>query len=168
MAARNDHFWCDIQFEVGLLPIDDASKADLSMGGCLDDNVEKRSCCKTVLIGPLLDGYIGQLAMQFNHKISRGKNTGLQESTNIFFPYHIFIQFAKLVKGYGGDFIPRRDKKGEIKDLLITINSQETTKMVWHPRRLNGCNFLSKRKFIKVPAENGKQTLRYDGYTCGY
>ena len=38
-------------------------------------------------------------------------------------------------------------KKGELKDLLITINSQETTKMVWHRRRLNGCNFLSKRKF---------------------
>ena len=30
MTARNDHFWCDLQFKVGMSPIDEASKADLS------------------------------------------------------------------------------------------------------------------------------------------
>ena len=129
---------------------------DLSMGGCLNDEVEKRSCCKTIIIGPLLDGYIGQFGMEFKNKIGRGKNTGLQQSSTLFFPYQIFIQFSKLAKGYGGDFTSSRDNKGVLKDLVVTITSQETSKMVWHPRRLCGSNYLVKRKFKKLCLEGKK------------
>ena len=152
MAERNDRFWHGLQFGADMLPIRELKNKDLSgcLGGCINDEVEKRSCCKTVIIGPLLDGYIGQLGMEFINKIGRGKNTGLQQSSTLFFPYQIFIQFAKLAKGYGGDFTSSRDNKGVLKDLVVTITFQESSKLFWHPCRLCGSNYLVKRKFKKL------------------
>ena len=91
MAARNDRFWCDLQFKGGMLPLDEASKADLSMGGCLDDNVKKRSCCKTVLIGPLLDGYIGQLGMQFKNLVE--EKTPVYKS-QLIYSFHTIYSYS--------------------------------------------------------------------------
>ena len=70
MAGRNNRFWSDLQFTAGMLPTKDLSKADLSMGGQLDDEVEKRSCCKLTLIGPLLDGYTAQIGSAFKKVMS--------------------------------------------------------------------------------------------------
>ena len=102
--------------------------------------------------------------MEFKNKIGRGKNTGLQQSSTLFFPYQIFIQFAKLAKGYGGDFTSSRDNKGVLKDLVVTITSQETSKMVWHPCRLCGSNYLVKRKFKKLCLEGKNNISTYDGH----
>ena len=86
MAERNDRFWHGLQFGADVLPFRELTNKDLSMGGYLNDEVEKRSCCKTIIIRPLLDGYIGQLGMEFKNKIGCGKNTGLQQSATLFFP----------------------------------------------------------------------------------
>ena len=75
-------------------------KTDLSMGGNLNNDIETRSCNKLIIVGPMLDGYITQLAKEFSKKLCRGRLTGIQESSNLYFPYSIFIQFAKLVSAY--------------------------------------------------------------------
>ena len=71
--------------------------------------------------------------------MSWGRLTGIQESSNLYFPYSIFIQLAKLASAYGGTFIVQHGKKkGEIIALKLTIKSEMTSKKIFHPKRLNG------------------------------
>ena len=107
---------------------------------------------------------VGQVGMEYKNKFGCGKNTGLQQSSTLFFPYQIFIQVAKLVKGYGGDFIAKRDNKGVLIDLVVNITSEEATKMVWDPRRLCGSNYLVKRKFKKLCLDGKNKMSTYDGH----
>ena len=118
---------------------------DLSMDGALDDNVERRSCLKLVVVGPILDGYINQMDMEFPKRLRHGKTTVIVESRPFFFPYSIFIQFVKMVKGYGGDF----DFVGG-KSFVVKIDKESTTRKLFHPRRLGGVNYLVKRSFQKT------------------
>ena len=163
MTGRSNRFWSDLQFAAGMLPTGDLSKADLSMGCKLDDEVEKRSCCKLTLIGPLLDGYTAQIGSAFKNKLSRSKATGIQQSSVLFYPYPVFIQFVKLVKGYGGNFKIIKDRMGNVKEMILLIDTQSTAKQVWHPAR-TGSNYLSKRMFKKLASVDGKRESVYDGH----
>ena len=98
-----------------------------------------------VVVGPLLDGFITQMGREFLKRLRHGRTTGIVESQPFYFPYSIFIQFVKMVKGYGGDF-----KFFHGKSFLITIDKEYTTRKVFHPRRLDGINYLVKRSFKKA------------------
>ena len=159
MVCKNDKFWYEAQFKADLIKFE--HKTDLSMGGILNNDIETRSCNKLIIVGPMLDGYITQLAKEVSKKLCRGRLTGIQESSNLYFPYSIFIQFAKLASAYGGTFIVQHGKKkGEITALKLTIKSEMTSKKIFHPKRLNGLTYLVKRRFKKV--KGGKST--YHGH----
>ena len=71
MACRNGKFWYEVQFKADLIKFE--HKTDLSMGGNLNNDIETRSCNKLIIVGPMLDGYITQLAKEFSKKLCRGK-----------------------------------------------------------------------------------------------
>ena len=79
--SRNAKFWYKSQFKADLLKVEDVG--DLSMGGVLDDNVERRSCLKLVVVGPILDGYLNQMGMDFLKRLRHGKTTGIVESQHL-------------------------------------------------------------------------------------
>ena len=63
MAVRDNKYWYHAQFKADLVKVD--FEGDLGMDGVLDENTEKRSSLKLVVVGPLLDGYINQMASCF-------------------------------------------------------------------------------------------------------
>ena len=151
--SRNAKFWYKSQFKADLLKVEDVG--DLSMGGVLDDNVERRSCLKLVVVGPILDGYLNQMGMDFLKRLRHGKTTGIVESQPFFFPYAIFIQFVKMVKGYGGDFDFVSGKS-----FVVKIDKECTSRKLFHPKRLGGVNYLVKRSFQKT---KDSKKYRYAG-----
>ena len=132
MAFRNSKFWYSLQFKADrvVFPFD---KEELDVDGSLDNDVEKRSCCKLVVVGPLFDGYIGQIARSLNKRLRHGKSTGIVESQLIYFPYSIFIQFVKMVKGYGGRFSLQKSKKGDVQKFIVIIDKEVTSRKIFHP-----------------------------------
>ena len=150
---RDAKFWYKSQFKADLLKVEDVG--DLSMGGVLDDNVERRSCLKLVVVGPILDGYLNQMGIDFLKRLRHGKATGIVESRPFFFSFAVFIQFVKMVKAYGGnfDFVSG-------KCFVVKINKQSTTGKLFHPIRLGGVNYPVRRSFKKT---GGRLKYRYDG-----
>lgn len=94
-----------------------------------------------------------------------GRLTGIQESSNVYFPYSIFVQFMKLVINYGGSLDIVRGKKKEITAMTLKINSETTLRNLFHNRRLNGVNHLAKRKVSKVKGPDGKSLRVQDGHS---
>ena len=163
MATRDEKFWYPVQFKVDLIEFN--HDKDLSMDNVLDDEKEKRSCNKLVVVGALLDGYIEQLAKGFLNKLSNGKLTGVQESHKLYFPYCIYVQFAKLVTAYGGKISISRNKKDKLNNILtLTVKTEEVSRKLFHPRRLKGITYLAKRKYVKEKGTNGKVKSVFKGH----
>ena len=63
MAVRDEKYWYKAQFKADLVKVD--FEGDLGLNGVLDEHIEERSRLKLVVVGPLLDGYINQMASCF-------------------------------------------------------------------------------------------------------
>ena len=86
------------------------------------------------------------------NKLSRSHHNGLQKPLNLFLPWRMFYSFAKLATGHGAEVTTER-RKGVIRKVTVTITTEGTAAKLWHLRRLNSINYLTKRKYKKVPIE---------------
>ena len=78
----------------------------------------------------------------------------------------MFYSFAKLATGYGAEVTTER-RKDVIRKVTVTITTEGTATKFWHHRRLNSINYLTKRKYKKMPIEEDgekkEQKVIYNG-----
>ena len=84
------------------------------------------------------------------------------------YSYHgeCFILSQNWQLGYGAKVSTER-RKGVLRKVTVNITTEGTAAKLWHPRRLNSINYLTKRKYKKVPieedGENKGQKVVYNG-----
>lgn len=165
-TERSENFWNPVELKTSSFSLSkeiNNLNIDFGINGSLDDNLEKSIGCEIAVIGPMLDGFIRKIGKCFSNKLSRSNCTGIQSNAHLYFPWQVFARLVKLSRGYGATISTTRGKKS-IKIVTVTFTSEETVRRVWHPRRLQGCNYLAKRKYKKIPGEDGnKQITVYNG-----
>ena len=92
------------------------------------------------------DGYLKELGKGFLNKLSRTNLTGIQQHSPFYFPWQVYIHFAKLATAYGAELVTKRQGK-RLKTIVITIKSEESARKLWHTKRLSSINYLAKRKY---------------------
>ena len=127
----------------------------------LDFVIEELTGNKLELAGPIVDGYLREIALLMSSKLTRSRRTGLMSPIVLFIPYQIFRHVWVLVSVYGGNSVTTRN--GE--EISLTLEKEETAGKLWSPARFSGKNFLSKRNFEKVP-KDGRSIFQYAGKSC--
>ena len=124
---------------------------DFSMNNSLKDNFERNVGCSFVVMGSMIDGYLKHIRVVFKNKLSRSRQTGMLQSSAFYFPWQVYSYLAKLAACYGADILSTK------KSIDIVITKEETSRKLWHPRRLSGINHITKINFIRIPLENENQ-----------
>ena len=127
----------------------------------LDFVVEELTGNKLELAGPIVDGYLREIALLMSSKLTRSRRTGLMSPIVLFIPYQIFRHVWVLVSVYGGNSLTTRN--GE--QVSLTLEKEETAEKLWSPARFSGENFLLKRNFEKIP-KDGRSIYQYIGKSC--
>ena len=153
MAVRNAQFWnlVELQVRTTWKKEIEGVEIDFSMNNSLKDNFERNVGCSLVVLGPMIDGYLKHIGVVFKNKLYRSRQTRLLQSSTFYFPWQVYSYLAKLAACYGADILSTK------KSIDIIITKEETSRKLWHPRRLSGINHLTKRNFIRVPLENENQ-----------
>ncbi|XP_020914111.1 uncharacterized protein LOC110251718 [Exaiptasia diaphana] len=155
-TERGERFWTknviEMKFTVEKTWLKDVrfakTKPNYGMQG-LDPVLEELTGNKLELVGPMLDGYIKEIGLSLQTKLSRSRMTGLMSPNVLFMPYAIFKHLMVLVSGYRANVECTRDGK----KITLTITNPQTAESVWNPSRFQGENYLKKRHFEKIPSE---------------
>ena len=115
--------------------------------GEFDATIERKTHSNLIVSGPMVDVYIKELGSMMLSRLSKGKFTGIQQSSTILIPWQVYVNIIKLIKGYGGN-IAAKLKKNKEKSITITLPTQSCARKIWNVKRC-GRNFLSKGKFFK-------------------
>ena len=139
---------------------------DYSMGGQLNNSLEKVIGNHLVLVGPVVDSFLEEIGKGMYAKMTRGKSTGLMPPINLFCPWQIMKNIIGLCTGYGCDV--KNINKGKKTDkIVVFIEKSESAEKLFHPRRFNGICYLKKRHFAKKKLLEGneKPIWVYDGHS---
>ena len=183
MAERNDDFWLQDELKLSefrrdwVTSVEKKSKKkgkkcksekDYSMGGELEERIERNVGNNVVLVGPLVDFYLKMIGNKIYQKLSRGNHTGLIEPPiNIQVPWQIMRNIVSMATSYGASLkIVNKDKtKRKRYERVIVWIGASTADKVFNPSRFDGTNYLAKRKLKNESCEEngGKRRKVYDG-----
>lgn len=185
MAERNDSFWIENEFKLREFErgwLDEVKKSDeeikkdeskkcekekdYSMSGELDQRVERNIGNRVVLIGPMVDSYLKNLAEGMNRKLGRGNLTGLAPPISMFVPWQVMRFIASMATSYGARMhIVNKDKtRRKCHEKMIIWLEENCSDKLFNPSRFDGRNFLAKRSFKKLlNEETNKRELVYAG-----
>ena len=167
MVERSDQFWLRKEHELSTFETGwykekvNQCSADYSMGGKLENNLERTIGNHLVLAGPVMDSYLEEIGKGIHAKLSRGKLTGLAPPLTIFIPWQIMRHLAGLCTGYHCDI--KNICYGKSTDrLIIFIEKPVAADKIFCVKRFNGMNYLAKR-FFKKEKTPGDGKLTYNG-----
>ena len=73
--------------------------------------IERKTHSNLVVSGPMVDVYIKELGSMMLIRLSKGRLTGIQQSSTILIPWQVYVNIIKLIKGYGGNIAAKLKKK---------------------------------------------------------
>ena len=165
-TERQKHFWnrALIAMKFNLEPtwLDATWKAERKPNfgmRDLDAILEERCSFKLEIVGPLIDGYLGEIGKAFWAKLGRSKCTGLMPPIKLYIPYNIYRHISTMCVGYGADMscIGKNSQQ-----MVLRITGTETASKVFSPARFAGDNYLRKRLYCKVN-KGGRNILQFSG-----
>ena len=119
MAERGNKFWLSSAFNLRDFESEwektrKNKDLDYSMNGELSQRVESNIGNRVVLVGPLVDGYLLQIAKAMMGKLGRGNLTGLVPPVNIYVPWDVMKHVCSMLTSYGVVLkVVNKDKKKE-------------------------------------------------------
>ena len=136
-------------------------KLDLSMGE-LDEEVEDLGY-KLLLVGPLVDFYLKNIAKGVKHRLRKSRMTGLMNDFTLPVPFDILKYICVLWRNYDGRVTSEKRK------MTFVATARKTVKKMFSPVRFDGSNCLRKTHFHKIrkPSVKGKRK-RVEHIPCGH
>ena len=136
---------------------------DLSMRGSLDEEVEDLGY-KLLLVGPLVDSYLKNLANGVKRRLRKSHTTGLMNDFSFFVPLDVIKYMIVMWRNYGGQSVTDRKK------MTFTAKSKSTLEKFLAPSRFDDSCCLRKKHFHKVrqPRAPGRKRGRVEYVPNGH
>ena len=65
--------------------------------------IERKTHSNLIVSGLIVDVYIKDLGSMMLSRLSKGRLTGIQQSSTILIPWQVYVNKIKLIKAYGGN-----------------------------------------------------------------
>ena len=129
--------------------LDEFDDEYFNFDGEFDATIERKTHSSLIVSGPMVDVYIRELGSMMLSRLSRGKITGIQQTSTILIPSQIFVNIVKLIKGYGGN-ITAKLKKNKEKSITITLPIQRSAMKIWNVKLVGEVFFIKKKVFQNI------------------